>query len=93
MKVRPGSAKSKSDAKGKGKGKARAEDVDGHTDEIWALALTSDGRYLASGGKDRRIGVWDVGSGNGAWVKGFGGHKDSVTVRAPPVSVRPGPQD
>ncbi|KAJ3491999.1 hypothetical protein NLI96_g303 [Meripilus lineatus] len=42
---------------GKGKGKAPADPlshVDGHTDEVWALALSPDGRLLASGGKDRR---------------------------------------
>lgn len=65
---------------GKGKGKARADpaDLEGHTDEIWALALSPDGRLLASGGKDRRIGVWDV--EKDTWVKGFGGHRDSISV-------------
>lgn len=65
---------------GKGKGKAKADptDLDGHTDEIWALALSPDGRLLASGGKDRRIGVWDVNEDK--WVKGFSGHRDSISV-------------
>ncbi|KAK7683594.1 hypothetical protein QCA50_013432 [Cerrena zonata] len=55
----------------KGKGKARADpnapEPQGHTDEIWALALSPDGKLLASGGKDRRIGVWDVEKNE--WVK------------------------
>lgn len=66
---------------GKGKGKAKAEptgDLQGHSDEIWTLALSPDGRLLASGGKDRRIGVWDVEKNE--WLKGFGGHRDSISV-------------
>lgn len=64
--------------KDKGKGKARRGDVNGHTDEVLALALSGDGKYLASGGKDRKVGVWDVEKEE--WVKGFGGHKDTVSV-------------
>lgn len=63
--------------KGKGKGKERV-DVSGHTDEVLALALSGDGKFLASGGKDRKVGVWDVDKEE--WVKGFGGHKDTVSV-------------
>ena len=62
----------------KGKEKALPQDIKGHTDEILSLALSGDGRYLASGSKDRRVGVWDVEKEE--WVKGFGGHKDSVSV-------------
>lgn len=70
-------------ASSKGKGKAKASDVpeaQGHTDEVWALAVSADGKYLASGGKDRRVGVWDV--EKNVWVKGFGGHRDSISVCA-----------
>ena len=64
------------------KGKQKA-DPDGHTDEIWALALSSDGKYLASGGKDRIIGVWNVENPvEISWVKGFTGHRDSISVSA-----------
>lgn len=64
------------------KGKQKAE-PGGHTDEIWALALSSDGKYLASGGKDRIIGVWNVENIDGiSWVKGFTGHRDSISVSA-----------
>ncbi|CAL1709492.1 unnamed protein product [Somion occarium] len=69
--------------KDKGKGKAKAEpaaELKGHSDEIWAIALSPDGRLLASGGKDRRIGVWDVEKDE--WVKGFGGHRDSISSLA-----------
>ncbi|KAG1743732.1 WD40 repeat-like protein [Suillus paluster] len=70
----------------KGKEKALPQDIQGHTDEILSLAISSDGRYLASGSKDRRVGVWDVEKEE--WVKGFGGHKDSVSS----VAFRKGTQ-
>ncbi|TBU38033.1 WD40-repeat-containing domain protein [Dichomitus squalens] len=68
--------------KGKGKGKSRAPpgEIAGHTDEVWALAVSPDGKYLASGGKDRRVGVWDVEKDE--WVKGFGGHRDCISALA-----------
>jgi ribosomal RNA-processing protein 9 len=69
------------------KGKRRADtSVQGHTDEVWALALSADGRTLASGGKDRLVGVWNVGEvgpdgrGTGKWRASFGGHRDSITA-------------
>ena len=31
--------------------------------EVWALALTSDGHYLASTSYDGRINVWDTNNG------------------------------
>ena len=64
--------------KGKGKQRAMQEDLAGHSDEIWALSLSSDGKHLATGGKDRRVGIWDV--EKGLWLKGFRGHKDSISV-------------
>ncbi|KAI0654177.1 WD40-repeat-containing domain protein [Cubamyces menziesii] len=65
----------------KGKGKSRETgDLSGHTDEIWALAISPDGKYLASGGKDRRVGVWDAEKNE--WVKGFGGHRDCISALA-----------
>ena len=70
------------------KGKQK-ENPDGHTDEIWTLALSSDGKYLASGGKDRVIGIWDVEKADEiSWVKGFTGHRDSISVSAPTFGSR-----
>ena len=67
----------------KGKGKAVPDvSLPGHTDEILALALSSDGKYVASAGKDRRVCVWDAETGE--WIKSFIGHlghKDSISVR------------
>ena len=77
----------------KGKGKSRdvgGGETQGHTDEVWALALSPDGKYLASGGKDRRVGVWDVEKDE--WVKGFGGHRDCISVRIPRLSPHRGPR-
>lgn len=60
------------------KGKLRDDHIQGHRDELWSIAVSSDGKYLASGGKDRRIGIWDL--QKGSWIKGFPGHKDSISV-------------
>ncbi|KAG8999140.1 pre-rRNA processing protein [Tulasnella sp. JGI-2019a] len=60
-----------------GKGKGRADKVEGHTGEVLAIAVSSDGRWLASGGKDRRVVVWDAKEMK--WIKSFTGHKDGVT--------------
>lgn len=37
--------------------------LDGHTDEVTALAFTPDGRTLISGGWDARVRLWDTQSG------------------------------
>jgi len=67
----------------KGKGKAIPDpDIKGHTDEVLSLALSGDGKLLASAGRDRRLCIWDVERGD--WVKTFAGHlghKDAVVVR------------
>lgn len=60
------------------KGKARDEDGQlGHRGAIVALAISSDGGYLASGGDDRRIGIWDL--QEKVWVGACGGHKGQIT--------------
>lgn len=78
------SKRSKEEAKKtleKGKGKSKAEEVGGHSSEVLALALSYDGTILASGGKDKVIGVWNVEGEGGKWRRGLGGHKDKVAVR------------
>lgn len=78
-KVRP--SLSSIDRKGKVKMTAdthAANELQGHTDEVLALALSSDGKYLASGGRDRRLGVWDVAKKE--WIRSFGGHRDIISV-------------
>lgn len=76
-KVRP----SEERKKGKGKGKAPVDpSINGHTEEVHSLAISGDGKLLASAGADRRVGIWDI--EKGTWVKGFSGHlghKDVVS--------------
>lgn len=76
QKIRPSSSKEK----GKGKAVFDAK-IQGHTDEVLALAMSDDGKYLVSAGRDRRLGVWDTEKGE--WVKGLGGHlshRDVISV-------------
>jgi ribosomal RNA-processing protein 9 len=59
-----------------------ASETKGHTDELLALAVSSDGKYLVSAGKDKRIGIWDAEKGE--WIRAFSGplgHKDTISVR------------
>ncbi|MCO5565269.1 hypothetical protein L7F22_018942 [Adiantum nelumboides] len=58
----------------------------GHTDEIWSLTSSQDGKFLATGGKDRRICIWATKSIETSskdeltsFVKSLGGHRDSIT--------------
>lgn len=65
--------------KPKGKGKEKAhEPIEGHVDEVLSLALSSDNKYLVSGGKDRKVIVWGVQEEK--WVKSFTGHRDTISV-------------
>jgi len=69
---------SKGSRKGKGKQKAvDGEEFSAHSDEIWCLALSDDGRWLVSGGKEKWIGIWDA--EKLVPVKSLGGHRDSIT--------------
>jgi ribosomal RNA-processing protein 9 len=52
-----------------------------HEKEVLALAASSDGRYLAAGGRDREIRVWDLRASN-KLVKTFTGHRDAVSALA-----------
>ncbi|EFN55906.1 hypothetical protein CHLNCDRAFT_22742 [Chlorella variabilis] len=47
---------------------------------LLAAAVSGDGRYLAVGGGDRKVHVWDARSRQ--YVRGFPGHKDAVTCLA-----------
>jgi WD40 repeat protein len=44
----------------------------GHTGEVYAIAFSPDGRWIASGGGDSTVKVWD--SGTEKVVRSFRGH-------------------
>jgi serine/threonine protein kinase len=50
---------------------------EGHTDAVWGVALSPDGRLALSGGMDNSVRLWDVPSGRE--VRRFDGHTDGVT--------------
>jgi WD40 repeat protein len=39
-------------------------DFKGHTDEVWAVAVSPDGKAIASGSQDKTARVWDFATGN-----------------------------
>nr|AOR51842.1 Rrp9 [Phaffia rhodozyma] len=72
------------DAKGKGKASSSGAPgaPEGHSDEVLDLAISDDGKWMASAGKDGVVGCWDVDGETGRWVRGLKGHRDSVTSLA-----------
>lgn len=55
----------------------KAPNGKGHADEVLALSSSSDGRYLASGGRDGLVYLWDARSDS--LIKTFKSHRDSVS--------------
>ena len=37
----------------------------GHRDQVFTLALTKDGKFLATGSSDKTVKLWDVATGEG----------------------------
>lgn len=50
----------------------------GHTDQIGALGLSRDGRYLASGSQDRTVCIWNTSSGQCLRTLELGGSPNAV---------------
>ena len=50
--------------------------LEGHTDYVYSLAITSDGKTTVSGSKDSTIKIWDIESGK--CIKTLEGHTSSV---------------
>ena len=53
-----------------------AQTLTGHTDAVWSVALSANGRRLFSGGADCLIKVWDLRTGR--VVSTLSGHRDIV---------------
>jgi len=52
----------------------------GHSGEILTLALSEDGRTLASAGTDKMLGVWSTEHHQLQWRKGLKSHKDTIAA-------------
>ncbi len=48
----------------------------GHTDLLWSVAWSPNGRYVASAGKDRTVQVWNATDGSHIYT--YTGHSDTV---------------
>lgn len=51
----------------------------GHDDEVWVMAFSHDGRYLATGSKDKTVIIWSVSTDRCEKVKTLGPHSAEVT--------------
>lgn len=60
------------------KGGRDKPELGGHTNQVYSIAVSSDGRLLASGGMDNKIRIWDA--QNNKLLDTFSGHKDFITV-------------
>ncbi|CAB5389885.1 WD40 repeat-like protein [Rhizophagus irregularis] len=61
-------------------GRKEVKNFDGHTNHVLSLAISSDGKYLASGGIDKKINIWSVKENK--LLKCFTQHKDSISSLA-----------
>jgi WD40 repeat protein len=61
----------------------RLREFVGHTELVQALALSPDGKFLITGGRDKSVREWEVTSGK--QLRSFQGHREEVTS----VAIRP----
>jgi WD40 repeat protein len=50
--------------------------LEGHSDTVWAVAFSPDGKQLASGSSDKTVRLWDAATG--AVLQMLEGHSDTV---------------
>ncbi|KAA8498077.1 U3 snoRNP-associated protein-like YAOH [Porphyridium purpureum] len=63
--------------------RAKKTNQSGNTKDVLAVAMTEDGRTIASGGRDRVVRIWDAragGSSCGGQVEQLKGHRGAVTA-------------
>lgn len=52
-------------------------ELDGHTDSVSSMAFSSDGKYLATGGLDGQVKIWDA--SEGSLVRNLEGPDEGIT--------------
>ncbi|KAI9333691.1 WD40-repeat-containing domain protein [Obelidium mucronatum] len=58
-------------------GEAKLKKHVGHRDQVLCLAISGDGKYLASGGRDKTIQIWSIPEDK--HIKTFTQHRDAVS--------------
>ena len=58
--------------------KGERPDYKGHHDHVLCLAASSDGKFLASGGRDNLINIWDI--SEKSHLKTFRSHRKAVSA-------------
>lgn len=81
-------------AQGIGKRGPRVHTLKGHSYDVLALALSPDGRRLASGGRDRTVLVWDLATGQEIFrVDGDAGEANALAFTPDGTRLVVGAQD
>lgn len=57
--------------------KSDSDKVKGHTGCVSCLAVSTDGKFLASGGKEKDVNIWNA--EDMSFIRSFTGHRDSIT--------------
>lgn len=63
-------------------GHGRPTPIEGHTNNVTALAVTRDGKFLATGSTDKSIRLWDMSAGTARLARVFQGHSEEVSALA-----------
>ena len=68
--------------------------LQGHTDYVWSIVFSSDGRSLVSGSTDKTVKFWDMQTGGA--IRTFSGHTElvrSVSISVDSATIASGSQD